>query len=101
MLAKLFPIFTKQFQLSKYISFVFQIQILPNQSQNLPKFKFYLFKLLFILCNVLKYDCLLVCMSCIKESILEAEPHLPDDPVDTVADLSEDESKSHQPSLSY
>jgi hypothetical protein len=41
MLAKLFPIFTKQFQLSKYISFVFQIQILPNQSQNLSKFKFY------------------------------------------------------------
>jgi hypothetical protein len=41
---------------------------------------------------------LLYCMSRIKESIFEEEPLLLDDPVDTVADLSEDEGKSHRPS---
>jgi hypothetical protein len=56
---------------------------------------FYLFKILFILYIVLKYVCLLVCMSQIKESIFEVEPHLADDPVDVVADLYEDEGGSH------
>jgi hypothetical protein len=56
---------------------------------------FYLFKILFILYIVLKYVCLLVCMSQIKESIFEVEPHLADDPVDVVADLCEDEGGSH------
>jgi hypothetical protein len=48
--------------------------------------------------NVLKCVCLLVCMSRIKELLLEEEPHLPDNLVDAVADLSEDEGKSHRPS---
>jgi hypothetical protein len=98
MAEKLFPIFRNQFQPPKFKSFEFQIQILPNQSQSLSKFKFYLFKILFIVCNVLKYVCLLVCMSRIEEPIFEEEPHLPDDPVDAVADLSEYEGKSHRPS---
>jgi hypothetical protein len=34
-------------------------------------------------------------MSRIEELILEVEPHIPDDPVDAVGDLSEDEGKSH------
>jgi hypothetical protein len=34
-------------------------------------------------------------MSRIKEPIFEEEPHIPGDPVDVVADLSEDEDKSH------
>jgi hypothetical protein len=34
-------------------------------------------------------------MSHIEEPIFEEEPHIPGDPVDTVADLSEDEGKSH------
>jgi hypothetical protein len=59
---------------------------------------FYLFKIHFILCIVMKYICLLVCMSHTEEPIHEEEPHVPDDPVDTVADLSEDEGKSTQPS---
>jgi hypothetical protein len=59
---------------------------------------FYLFKILFILCIVLKCVCLLVYMLCIEEPIFVEEPHILDDPVDTVADLSEDEGKSHRPS---
>jgi hypothetical protein len=59
---------------------------------------FYLFKILFILCIVLKCVCLLVCLSHIEEPILEEGPHILDDPIDAVADLSEDEGKSHQPS---
>jgi hypothetical protein len=59
---------------------------------------FYLFKLLFILCVVLKCICLLYCMSRIEEPIFEEEPHILDDPVDVVAYLSEDEGKSHRPS---
>jgi hypothetical protein len=35
------------------------------------------------------------CMSRIEEPIFEEEPHIIDDPVDIVADLSEDEGKSH------
>jgi hypothetical protein len=92
-----FPIFPEiHFQLPKFI--LFEIQILPIQSQNLPKFMFYLFKIFFILCIVLKCVCLLVCMSCIEEPIFEEEPHLPDDPVDDVANHSEDKGKSHRPS---
>jgi hypothetical protein len=34
------------------------------------------------------------CMSCTEELIFE-EPHIPDDPIDVVADLSEDEGMSH------
>jgi hypothetical protein len=34
----------------------------------------------------------------VEELIFEEEPHHPDDPVDTLADLSEDEGKPHQPS---
>jgi hypothetical protein len=34
-------------------------------------------------------------MSRVEERIFEEEPHLPDDPVDPVANLSEDELKSH------
>jgi hypothetical protein len=34
-------------------------------------------------------------MSRIEEPIFEEEHHIPDDLVDTVADLSEDEGKSH------
>jgi hypothetical protein len=83
------------FQFPKFISFDFQTQIPSNQSQNPYKFKFYLFKIPFILCYVLKYVCLLVYMSRIEEPILEEEPHIPDDPIDVVADLSEDEGKSH------
>jgi hypothetical protein len=41
---------------------------------------------------------LLVCMLHIEESIFEEEPHLPDDLVDAVADLSEDEGKFYRPS---
>jgi hypothetical protein len=93
-----FPIFRNHVQLPKFISFDFQIQILPNQSQNLPKFKFYLIKLLFVLCIVLKCIYLLYCMSRIEEPILEEEPHLSDDPIDVVTDLSEDKGKSHRPS---
>jgi hypothetical protein len=37
---------------------------------------------------------LLVCMSHIGGLIFE-EPHLPEGPIDAVADLSEDEGKSH------
>jgi hypothetical protein len=37
-------------------------------------------------------------MSLIEEPIFEEEPHIPDDPVDAIADLSEDEGKSHRPS---
>jgi hypothetical protein len=37
-------------------------------------------------------------MSRIEDPIFEEEPHLPEDLVDAVADPSEDESKSHQPS---
>jgi hypothetical protein len=59
---------------------------------------FYLFKILFILCIVLKCDCLLLCMSRIEEPIFEEEPHIPDDPIDAVADLSEDKGKSYRPS---
>jgi hypothetical protein len=33
-----------------------------------------------------------------EELILEEEPHISDDPVDVVGDLSEEEGKSHQPS---
>jgi hypothetical protein len=50
------------------------------------------------LCVVLKCICLLYCMSRIEEPIFEEEPHIPDDPVDVVAYLSEDEGKSHRPS---
>jgi hypothetical protein len=39
--------------------------------------------------------CLLICMSRIEEPIFEEEPHILDDPVDAVANHSEDESKSH------
>jgi hypothetical protein len=39
--------------------------------------------------------CLLVCMLCIKEPIFEEEPHLSEELVDVVANLSEDEGKSH------
>jgi hypothetical protein len=92
---KSLSIFRKQFQLPKFIYLESQIQIPPNQSQSLPKFKFYLFKLFFTLCIVLKYVCLLVGMSRIKEPIFEEEPHIPGDPVDVVANLSEDEDKSH------
>jgi hypothetical protein len=83
------------FHFPKFIYFEIQIQIVPNQSQSLSKFKFFISKILFISCNILKYVCLLVCMSRIKEPIFEEEPHIPDDPVDVVADLSEDEGKSH------
>jgi hypothetical protein len=34
-------------------------------------------------------------MSRIEEPIFEVEPHLPEDLVDVVADLIEDEGKSH------
>jgi hypothetical protein len=34
-------------------------------------------------------------MSLIEEPIFEEDPHTPDDSVDAVADLSEDECKSH------
>jgi hypothetical protein len=37
-------------------------------------------------------------MSHIEEPIFDEEPHIPDDHVDIVADLSEDKGKSHQPS---
>jgi hypothetical protein len=37
-------------------------------------------------------------MSRIEEPILEEVPHIPDDPVDAIGDLSEDEGKSHRPS---
>jgi hypothetical protein len=40
--------------------------------------------------------CLLVCMSRIEEPIFEEEPHLSKDPIDVVANLSEDEGKSHR-----
>jgi hypothetical protein len=33
-----------------------------------------------------------------EEPIFEEKTHLSDDPVDVVADLSEDEGKSHRPS---
>jgi hypothetical protein len=33
-----------------------------------------------------------------EEAIFEEEPHILDDPVDTVGNLSEDEGKSHRPS---
>jgi hypothetical protein len=45
---------------------------------------FYLFKILFILCIVLKCVCLLVYMSHIKDPIFEEEPHIPNDPVDVI-----------------
>jgi hypothetical protein len=47
---------------------------------------------------VLKLVCLLICISHVEELILEEEPHISDDPVDVVGDLSEEEGKSHQPS---
>jgi hypothetical protein len=56
------PISRNPFQFLKFISFDFQIQIPSNQPQNPSKFKFNLFKIPFILCNVLKYVCLLACM---------------------------------------
>jgi hypothetical protein len=56
---------------------------------------FYLFKILFILCIVLKCVCQLICMSRIEEPIFEEEPHILYDPVDVIADLSADEGKSH------
>jgi hypothetical protein len=59
---------------------------------------FILGALLFILCIVLKCDCLFICMLHIEEAIFEEQPHIPDDPVDVVANLSEDEGKSHRPS---
>jgi hypothetical protein len=91
-----FPNFPEiHFQLSKFIFFEIQTQILPNQSQNLPKFKFKIFKILFILYIILKCVCWLVCMSLIEEPIFEEDPHTPDDSIDAVADLSEDECKSH------
>jgi hypothetical protein len=34
-------------------------------------------------------------MSRIEEPIFEEEPHILDDPVDVIADLSADEGKSH------
>jgi hypothetical protein len=37
-------------------------------------------------------------MSRIEEPIFEEEPHIPDDLIDAVTDLSEDEGKSHRPS---
>jgi hypothetical protein len=40
-------------------------------------------------------------MSCIEEPIFEEETHIPDDPVDAIANVSEDEGKSHRPSWSY
>jgi hypothetical protein len=95
MTRKAFPISRNLFQLPKFISFEFQIQIPSNQSQNLPKFKFFIFKIVFILYNVLKYVCLLCCMSSVEEPIFEEEPHILDDPV---GDLSEDKGKSHRPS---
>jgi hypothetical protein len=47
---------------------------------------------------ILKYVCLLVCMSLIEDPILEEEPHIPDDTIDIVGDLSGDKCKSHLPS---
>jgi hypothetical protein len=58
----------------------------------------HLFIILFIISIVLKCVCLIVCMSRIEELIFEEEPHILDDPVDVVANLSEDEGKSHRPS---
>jgi hypothetical protein len=34
-------------------------------------------------------------MSRIEEPIFEEEPHIPDNPIDVVADLSEDKGKSY------
>jgi hypothetical protein len=46
---------------------------------------------------VLRLVCLLICISRMEEPpILEEEPHIPDDPIDTIGDISEDECKSHQ-----
>jgi hypothetical protein len=34
----------------------------------------------------------------IEEAIFEEQPHILDDPIDVIANLSEDEGKSHRPS---
>jgi hypothetical protein len=34
----------------------------------------------------------------LEESILEEEPYIPEDPIDDVGDLSEDNDKSHRSS---
>jgi hypothetical protein len=34
-------------------------------------------------------------MLCVEEPILEEEPHIPNDPIAVLGDLSDDEGKSH------
>jgi hypothetical protein len=41
---------------------------------------------------------LLVCMSRIEGPTFEEEPHLLEDPIDAIAEPTEDEGKSHRPS---
>jgi hypothetical protein len=80
-----------------HISYPSQLRLTRLFFLNSYKFKYYLLKYNSYFYIVLRHVCLFICMSRIEKPFFE-EPHLPDDPIDVVANLSEDEGKSHRPS---